>query len=164
MMPSTDGTSGVGTAAERSRITSIRGISLLLVDLLVFLWFFGAQPSAGEPVYPLNVSENHRYFTDQNGDPVFWLGTTQWQLFREYTIEEARTIIEKTKGHGFAFAQVMLLGVGDGTKPNVYGEKPCIADDARTPNEAYFKHVDAVVQIARANNWRNTTCNRRSRS
>jgi predicted PP-loop superfamily ATPase len=27
---------------------------------------------------------------------------------------------------GFAFAQVMLMGVGDGTKPNVYGEKPWI--------------------------------------
>ena len=89
---------------------------------------------------------------DQKGDPVFWLGTTQWQLFREYTLEEARMIIEKTKGHGFAFAQVMLLGVGDGTKPNVYGEKPWLSNDPLTPNEDYFKHVDAVVQIARENN------------
>jgi len=79
---------------------------------------FGAGSLAGEPVYPLKVSENRRYFADQKGDPVFWLGTTQWQLFREYKLEDARTIIEKAKAHGFAFAQVMLLGVGDGTKPN----------------------------------------------
>jgi hypothetical protein len=107
---------------------------------------------AGEPVYPVKVSESGRYFIDQKGEPVFWLGTTQWQLFREYTQEDARTILEKTKDKGFAFAQVMLMGVGDGTKPNVHGEKPWIDDNPLTPNEAYFKNVDAVVQIARDNN------------
>jgi hypothetical protein len=106
----------------------------------------------GEPVYPLKVSENRRYFVDQKGDPVFWLGTTQWQLFREYTLEEARLIIGKTKAHGFAFAQVMLAGVGDGTKPNLSGQTPWLNKDALTPNEEYFKHVDAVVQAARENN------------
>jgi hypothetical protein len=111
-----------------------------------------ANLPAGEPVYPLKVSESHRYFVDQKGDPVFWLGTTQWQLFREYKLEEARLIIERTKAHGFAFAQVMLMGVGDGTKPNVYGAKPWVNDDPLTPNEDYFKNVDAAVQIARENN------------
>jgi hypothetical protein len=46
----------------------------------------------------------------------------------------------------------MLLGVGDGTQPNVHGEKPWIGNDPLTPNEGYFKNVDAVVQIARENN------------
>ncbi len=108
---------------------------------------------AGEPVYPLKVSENHRYFVDQQGDPVFWLGTTQWQLFREYTLEDARTIIEQSKARGFAFAQVMLMGVGEGTKPNLQGEKPWINDDPLTPNEGYFKNVDAVVRIAQEYNF-----------
>ena len=45
------------------------------------------------------------------------------------------------------------MGVGDGTKPNVYGEKPWINDNPLTPNEAYFKNVDAVLQIARENNF-----------
>ena len=118
--------------------------------LLVLI--YAASSLAGEPVYPLKVSENGRYFIDQKGDPVFWLGTTQWQLFREYKLEEARTIIEKTKAKGFAFAQVMLMGVGDGTKPNIHGEKPWIDNNPLTPNEGYFKNVDAVVQIARENN------------
>jgi UDP-2,3-diacylglucosamine pyrophosphatase LpxH len=43
------------------------------------------------------------------------------------------------------------MGVGDGTKPTVYGQKPWINDDRLTPNEAYFQNVDAVVQIAREN-------------
>ena len=101
-------------------------------------------------MYPVKVSPNRRYFVDQSGKPVFWLGTTQWQLFREYTLEEARTIIEKSAGTGFAFAQVMLLGVGDGTQPNVYGAKPWNGNDPLAPNEEYFKHVDAVVDSRRA--------------
>src|SRR5690349_18239167 len=102
-------------------------------------------------MYPIKVSENRRYFTDQEGHPVFWLGTTQWQLFREYTLEEARTILESCKARGFVFAQVMLMGVGDGTKPNIHGEKPWIEDNPLTPNEAYFQNVDANLQIAGEN-------------
>jgi hypothetical protein len=108
---------------------------------------------AGErTLYPIKVSDNGRYFVERDGKPIFWLGTTQWQLFREYTIEEARTILEKTADKGFAFTQVMLIGVGDGTKPNVYGQKPWINDDPLTPNEAYFQNVDSVLGIARESN------------
>ncbi len=123
-------------------------IVLLLTLVLVGLTSAGTA----QTVFPVKVSENRRYFVDQNGHPVFWLGTTQWQLFREYRVEEARTILEKSSSHGFAFVQVMLMGVGDGTAPNVYGQKPWINDDPLTPNEAYFKNVDAVVRIARDNN------------
>ena len=107
---------------------------------------------AAEPVYPVKVSPNGRYFVDQKGRPVFWLGTTQWQLFRDNTLEEAGTIIANVKGKGLAFIQVMLAGVGDGTRPNVSGEKPWVNDDPLTPNEAYFKNVDAVLESARKHN------------
>ena len=107
---------------------------------------------AGEPVYPAKVSPNGRYFVDQKGDPVFWLGTTQWQLFRDNTPEEARTILANVKGKGFAFVQVMLAGVGDGTRPSAAGQKPWVNDDPLAPNEAYFKTVDAAVASARENN------------
>jgi len=128
--------------------TIIKRFGLSALTLLIF----AASASAGQPVFPVKVSENGRYFVDQNGSPVFWLGITQWQIFREYTLEDARTILENAKSKGFAFVQAMLMGVGDGTKPNVYGEKPWINNDPLTPNEAYFKNVDAVIQIARDNN------------
>ena len=119
------------------------------VALLVLSVSMAVGAAAAErPVWPVKVSDNGRYFVDQKGAPVFWLGTTQWQLFREYTVEDARTIMEKTADKGFVFAQVMLMGVGDGTKPNVYGEKPWIDDNPLTPNEAYFQNVDAVLRIA----------------
>ncbi len=31
------------------------------------------------------------------------------------------------------------MGVGDGTKPNIHGEKPWINNNPLTPNEGYFK-------------------------
>jgi len=125
-------------------------ISIIL--LAAFILLSGMNLQGGDPVYPVRVSENGRYFTDQNGTPVFWMGTTQWQLFREYTLEEARTILEKTKSKGFVFVQVMLMGVGDGTTPNVYGEIPWVNNNPLTPNEAYFKNVDEIVRIAGENN------------
>ena len=124
-----------------------------LLPIVFFPLLAARITNAADPVYPVKVSGDGRYFIDQRGDPVFWLGTTQWQLFREYRLEEARTIFEKSKEHGFAFAQVMLMGVGDGTKPNVYGHKPWLNDNPLTPNEDYFKNVDAVLQAARDTNF-----------
>jgi len=117
-------------------------------------WALLLAPSirAEEPVYPVKVSPNGRYFVDQKGAPVFWLGTTQWQLFRDNTLEEAKTVIANVKGKGFAFVQVMLVGVGDGTRANVNGEKPWVNDDPLTPNEAYFRNMDSVIECAREHN------------
>ena len=123
-----------------------------IIFLVPFLLIFVVKASAGQAVYPVKVSENGRYLVDQQGEPVFWLGTTQWQIFREYTLEEAGVTIESIRKNGFSFIQAMLMGVGDGTKPNVYGEKPWINDNPLTPNEAYFKNVDSVIRIARENN------------
>ena len=125
----------------------ITAIALCAVCMLAL----GAATALGGPAYPVKVSQDGRYFVDQDGQPVFWLGTTQWQLFREYKLEDARTIIERTRANGMVFAQVMLMGVGDGTQPNVHGAKPWIDDNPLTPNEDYFRNVDAVVQIAREN-------------
>jgi hypothetical protein len=107
---------------------------------------------AEEPVYPMKVSPNGRYFVDQQGKPVFWLGTTQWQLCRDYNLEDAKLIIQRSKSNGFSFMQVMLVGVGDGTKANVYGQKPWLNDNPLTPNERYFTNVDVVFQVAGENN------------
>jgi hypothetical protein len=121
--------------------------SLLLFVVLVII----PEPLsfADEPVYPVKVSENSRYLVDQRGTPVFWLGTTQWQIFREYTLEEAKFTIERIKANGFVFIQAMLMGVGDGTKPNVYGAVPWTNNDPLTPNEEYFGNVDKVIEFGR---------------
>jgi len=123
----------------------------------VMLWLalssvVGSIALAQATALPIKVSENGRYFVDQNGNPVFWLGTTQWELFHGFTQEDARIILEESRKNGFTFVQVKLMGQGDGTKPNVYGQKAWINNDPLTPNEAYFRNVDAVIQMARDNN------------
>ena len=105
--------------------------------------------SAAPIAWPVRVSANGRYFVDQKDRPVFWLGTTQWELFRGHRLEEAQLILDKSKDKGFVFVQTMLVGVGDGGRANVYGQKPWLDDNPLTPNEAYFRNVDAVIQAAR---------------
>ncbi len=87
-------------------------------------WHTSNCRCTNEPVYPVRVSDNGRYFVDRNGQPVFWLGTTQWTLWHRYTLEQAEVILERTREKGFTYIQTMLAGVGDGTEPNIYGEKP----------------------------------------
>jgi len=65
--------------------------------------------------------------------------------------EEANTILANGMAKGSSFVQVILAGVGGGTRPNAAGQKPWI-DDPLRPNEAYFKNVDVVLANARAHN------------
>jgi hypothetical protein len=123
-----------------------------IILLVPLLFVFTVSAADKELVYPIKISDNGRFFVDGNNNPVFWLGTTQWQIFREYTLDEVRTTLEKIKSHGFVFIQAMLMGVGDGTLPNVHGQKPWINNDPLTPNEAYFKNVDSIIKMARDNN------------
>jgi hypothetical protein len=106
-------------------------------------------------MYRLRVSENGRYFVDQKGVPIFWMGTTQWPLVRDHTLEEATLILDRIASIGFAVAGVMILGSSSqegGIRANVHGEKPWIHDNPLAPNEGYFEHVDAVVEVARQKN------------
>ncbi len=109
-------------------------------------------------MHPLEISADGRSFVDQYGAPVFWMGTTQWELVRRYTLEEARLILQKTRDRGFTFAMVMLLGVGDGNQPNVEGHTPWRTTTPAgrgstpplVPNEPYFRPVDRILEIARS--------------
>ena len=96
----------------------------------------------------IRVSPNGRYFVDDQGSPFFWMGDTQWGLFRVFPLEDARTILERRKEQGFSVIQIMVTGLGDGTRPNVDGEPPWLDDDPASPNEAYFLNVDRVIEAA----------------
>ena len=100
-----------------------------------------------EQVY--RVSPNGRYFVDQDGVPQFWLGDTQWNLFRSHTYEEAKIIIENRRKIGFTVIQVMLLGFMHNIHaPAVNGE--AFPDHNPTaPNLAYFDHVESIIEYAR---------------
>lgn len=97
---------------------------------------------------PLNISSNGRYFIDQSGAPFFWLGDTQWQLFRDFSLEEVEIILKNRVEKGFSVIQIMVTGTGDGTTPNKDGQTPWLRNNPATPNEAYFTKVDKIIQLA----------------
>jgi hypothetical protein len=100
---------------------------------------------------PLRVSENGRYFVDASGAPFYFLADTQWELFRRYSLDDARVILENRKAKGFTVVMVMLTGVGDGTGTNLNGDQPWLNNNPATPNPAYFAQVDQVIGLALAN-------------
>ena len=106
-----------------------------------------AKAEASPIKAPVGISDNHRYFVDGNGNPCFWLGDTHG-VFLAVKSDEAQAIMKDRQKEGFNAIQVMLLGVGGGKKANVAGEKPFLNDDVSTPNEAYFRNVDTLVETA----------------
>ncbi|MCE7068598.1 glycoside hydrolase family 140 protein [Dyadobacter sp. CY326] len=96
------------------------------------------------------VSSNKRYLM-KDGKPFFWLGDTAWELFHRLDREEASFYLEKRAAQGFTVIQAVALAEFDGLNvPNPYGDKPLIDNDLTKPNEAYFKHVDFIVDKAAA--------------
>ena len=100
-------------------------------------------------------SPNGRYFVDAAGDPAFWLGDTQWELFRLYTPDEAMEILTSRKTKGFNVILIMLMGVGSTaltaddapSHVNLHGEAPWLDGDPSRPNEEYFRHVDEMIAL-----------------
>ena len=97
----------------------------------------------------ITVSENHRFLVTETGEPFFWLADTDWEIFHRLTLEEAEFFLKNRQGKGFNVIQAVALAEFDGLHtPNAYGEYALIDDDPTRPNEAYFRHVDAVIRMA----------------
>jgi Protein of unknown function (DUF4038)/Putative collagen-binding domain of a collagenase len=112
------------------------------------LW---AQPSAGLPTAggSLKVSDNGRYLVHANGQPFFWLGDTAWELFHRLNREETSSYLKIRAAQGFTVIQAVALAELDGLNtPNPYGDKPLENNDPTKPQEAYFRHVDFVINQA----------------
>lgn len=97
----------------------------------------------------LQVSGNQRFLVHEDGIPFFYLGDTAWELFHRLNREEAETYLENRRGKGFTVIQAVALAELDGLNtPNAYGDRPLIDNDPARPNEAYFEHVDYIVETA----------------
>ena len=119
--------------------------------LLTVLIVLGTLAGAKNPVVPgpLAVSANKRYLVQADGTPFFWLGDTAWELFHRLNREEADRYLKRRAEQGFTVIQAVALAEFDGLHtPNPYGDTPLLNDDPATPNEAYFKHVDYIIDRA----------------
>ena len=107
------------------------------------------------PISPIRIHPGGRYFVDRNGDPVFWLGDTQWELFRLFSPDEALDILRDREAKGFNVILIMLLGVNTtrfgatdrAPYANLEDEAPWTDNDPLRPNAAYFRHVDRMIRL-----------------
>lgn len=108
------------------------------------------KPESGKAI---KISENGRYFITDNGKPFFWQGDTEWELFRVFSVPEAKAILKKRKEQGFTVIQVMATGVFPEAaaivkmKP-IPGLQAWLDWNPLTPNEKYFNRMDSIVAAA----------------
>jgi hypothetical protein len=98
---------------------------------------------------PLRVSDNGRYLVHEDGAPFFYLGDTAWELFHRLSREDADSYLANRAAKRFTVIQAVVLAEFDGLgAPNAYGELPLIDLDPTKPSDAYFEHVDYIVDKA----------------
>lgn len=130
-------------ATELSRTRWLIGILLLVLVACASAIAPAASPGR------LRVSENHRYLEYEDGAPFFYLGDTAWELFHRLDREEANRYLTNRAEKGFTVIQAVVLSqLGGLDVANPYGDLPLLDKNPTTPNEAYFRHVDYIVNKA----------------
>jgi len=111
--------------------------------------YLAVSPAAAAVHGKLKVSENHRYLEFDDGTPFFYLADTAWELFHRLNREDASRYLANRSQKGFTVIQAVILSeLGGLTVPNAYGDLPLTGGDIGKPNEAYFRHVDFIVNKA----------------
>lgn len=123
----------------------------ILTIALISLWCRAQPLIAAEPAY--RVSDNGRHLVRANGEPFFWQGDTEWDLFHLLTASEATELLRARKAHGFTVIQAMCVGIFPEwiarNKMPPWGDLHAWLDDnPLTPNEAYFRRMDEIVAAA----------------
>lgn len=100
-------------------------------------------------LHRVSVDGSGRYLQTEDGAAFFWLGDTAWELFHRLTLAETEHYFQVRASQGFNVIQAVVLAEIDGLHaPNANGHVPLLGDDPTRPNEFYFRHVDAVIQLA----------------
>lgn len=120
---------------------------LIMKKFFIFILFFCFVNSV-VLAQSFTVSANKRYILKEN-KPFVWVGDTAWELFHALDRDSATYYLSKRASQGFTVIQAVALAELDGLNtPNAYGEKPLVDNDPTKPNEAYFRHVDFIVDKA----------------
>ena len=96
----------------------------------------------------LRVSDNKRFLIYEDGTPFFYLGDTAWELYHRLNREQADHYLETRARQRFTVIQAVVLAEHEFDKPNPYGHHPLVNNDPMQPVEAYFEHVDYIVDKA----------------
>jgi hypothetical protein len=94
----------------------------------------------------LEVSGNQRFLVKENGTPFFWLGDTNWRLYK-LTQGEIDTYLANRAQKKFTVIQGCVLLISD-SDPDAYNPYGQTNNDPNNPNEAWFEHIDYIVDKA----------------
>src|SRR5215467_15122512 len=122
----------------------------LLAGCVTFVTPVAAQTG---PAFPLQVSSNHRYLVDQNGAPYLLVGDSPQAMIGDISEADAELFFANRQAAGFNAQWINFLcndytacrkdgSTYDGIAPFT------TQGDLSTPNEAYFRKVDNVLQLA----------------
>ena len=127
----------------------MRVLRLLLLVCAFALSACATVPEAGRG--GLSVSADGRHLVGEDGKPFFWLGDTAWELLHRASADETELYLEDRRRKGFTVIQTVVLAELGGLRdPNPNGDLPLTGNDPARPNQAYFRHVDAVLAMAEA--------------
>jgi hypothetical protein len=115
--------------------------------------------STGAPMYPLKASSNGRYLVDQTNGPCLILGESPQALIVNLTTNEAAMFFANRSAHGFNTVWINLLcatytggradaSTIDGILPFTAMVPSTSSYDLTKTNEAYFAHVDFIINLA----------------
>jgi len=124
-----------------------------------FSWLFLASAvfcsfaaHAQQPVFPLRISENHRYLQDASGRPFLLTGDAAWSLIGDLSREDADKYLADRQSRGFNAILVSLIEhrFSRNAPRNFYEHAPFSPGGNFTnPDEAYFADADWILQRAR---------------
>jgi hypothetical protein len=97
----------------------------------------------------LKVSPDGHYLVNEDGSPFFYMADSAWHLFNKLTESEADLYLETRAKQGFTVIQAEINARFDETV-NVMKEPVFLDNDPTRPNEAFFQHVDTIVNKANA--------------
>ena len=104
--------------------------------------------------FPLKVSGDQRRLLDQNDRAFLVVGDTPWSLFTGITKAEAEAYLEDRRQRGFNAILVNIVEHFFHGPVNREGQAPFARRnnvyDFAQPNDAYFAHVDYVLNVARS--------------
>jgi uncharacterized protein (TIGR03437 family) len=134
----------------------------VIVPILCFSWLLAPfqvrtavplPPASGsvQAVPSMRLSASGGYLVDPLDRPVFLAGDSPWSLIAGVSLEDANLYLENRAAKGFNVIMVNLIEAKftSHAPRNYYNQPPFIrSGDFTTPNEDYFSHADAVINLA----------------
>ncbi len=103
---------------------------------------------AGAPAWPLTVSSNKRYLTDNSGRAFFMVADTGWNMFGGISVQAAKQYMDIRKSQGYNTIMASLLFhhyTEDTTRGKAFDN-----DNIASPNSSWWQGVDEEVRYAQS--------------